>query len=67
MDLVTSLPLPPDYWAGQSVDEIEKMTPPNADLFDSTTVPFGILNEAIPTDLAQDNRTILFSRPIFMI
>lgn len=56
MDLVTSLPLPPDYWADLNVDEIEKMTPPSAALFDFSSAPFGYPSEPVPCNLEQDNR-----------
>lgn len=56
MDLVTSLPLPPDYWADLTVDQIGKMTPPSADLFDSSSASFGYSSEPLPCDLEQDSR-----------
>lgn len=55
MELVTSLPLPPDYWSELSIQEIESLEPPK---LVENSAPFGIAPISIPDDLNQDNRTL---------
>lgn len=52
MELVTSFPLPPDYWNDLSIDEIERMNPPS---IHSDASAFGLPSSVISDDLPSDN------------